>query len=311
MPPKRIRHRPAKKSTVAAYQPSDLIIKDTVDKGKGVFSSTPIPQGTCIISEYPIVTFPFIHTPKDIIASVLGCTEGERNKIMAFSYSAAFASLHPYQRIAETNCVPMPEREQAGLFETICRVNHDCRPNAMYLWEERLGKEVLRALTDIPAGEEITVSYTPNLLDRRERRELLQSAWDFSCRCLSCALPPDELAKSDQRVSQLSRIIDAHADTTFLRTSPTFALAKVRQALAIIKEEKLWHQDCDQYYDAFQVCAAWGDMVNAKVWAGRAVNAYTRNYGADGERTMQMRAHAEDPRGFSEWGTSGIRMLSS
>ncbi|KAG9009259.1 hypothetical protein FRB94_012328 [Tulasnella sp. JGI-2019a] len=153
MPPKRVRHRPAKKSAVETRQPFNLvIIKDTTNKGKGVFASSSIPQGMCIISEYPIIAFPLVHDSNDIITTVEKCTEDERNKILAFSYSPSKASLNPYQRVALTNCVPMAEKKQAGLFETICRVNHDCRPNAMYSWNESLGKEVLYAMVEAPAG---------------------------------------------------------------------------------------------------------------------------------------------------------------
>ncbi|KAG9033750.1 hypothetical protein FRB95_014437 [Tulasnella sp. JGI-2019a] len=310
MPAKRIR-KPAKKVAVVpvvAYQPSDLIIKDTPDKGKGVFSSTAIPQGTLIIAEEPIVTFPAIHSPNQIVKAAEACSQEARDKLLTFSYSPAYASLHPFHRIAKTNCVPMPERGQAGLFETICRVNHDCRSNAQYFWNEALGKEVLHALVDIPTGEEITVCYS-TVLDRRERRETLQSSWAFSCQCPSCLLPPDDLAKSDQRMSQLSDIIDAVP--MLLHTSPISALAKIRQAVGIIEEEKYYSLLPAQYYDAFQTCVAWGDLSNSKVWAGRAADAYSRSRGAGGPDVVRMRAFEENPKSHPSWGKLGTRRLNS
>lgn len=145
MPGKRIRRRPvaaaAAASPAVAYQPSDLSIQDTVDKGKGVFTSTAIPPGTCIISEKPLVVFPARHTAAHAPAVVAGCSEEDRRKVMAFGYSPVYTDLNPALRIAKTNCVPMPDSKQAGLFETICRVNHDCTPNAQYFWDRRHGEE--------------------------------------------------------------------------------------------------------------------------------------------------------------------------
>ncbi|KAG8997878.1 hypothetical protein FRB94_002928 [Tulasnella sp. JGI-2019a] len=284
MPPKRVRRRPASSSTssavstssvtpgqppavvdapVAPYQSSHLIIKDTLHKGKGVFSSTSILQGTCIIAEQPILTFPAdIRSPNQITSIVEGCSEEARRKFLAFGFAEVHAKFDPFLRIVKTNCVPMASRNQAGLFETICHVNHDCRPNALYCWDEALGKEVLHALVDIPAGEEITVSYYP-VLDGPERCETLRSTFGFTCQCPSCSIPPTELAQSDRRAAELPRIIDDVA--ILIRTNPTSAIAKIHQAIGIIEREKNYGRLPSQFFDAFQTCAAWRDLPNAKV----------------------------------------------
>ncbi|KAG9009261.1 hypothetical protein FRB94_012330 [Tulasnella sp. JGI-2019a] len=178
----------------------------------------------------------------------------------------------------------------------------------MYSWNESLGKEVLYAMIEIPAGEEITVNYTTTL-DRLKRRAELQSAWAFTCICQSCSLPPEELKKSDERIAQLSKIIDVIP--ILLHFNPVSAIANIRQALVIAEEERLYNQNYAQCGEAFQICAAFGDVVNAKVWAGRAADAYMRCYGADDEVNLQMRSYNEDPRRFSEWGQLGNRKLSS
>lgn len=41
----------------------------------------------------------------------------------------------------------------------VSRLNHDCRPNAAYHFNTDTGKMEVRAVRDITAGEEITVSY--------------------------------------------------------------------------------------------------------------------------------------------------------
>ncbi|KAG8999622.1 hypothetical protein FRB95_012704 [Tulasnella sp. JGI-2019a] len=123
-----------------SHQPVDLIIQDTANKGKGLFSSTPITQGTCIISEDPIVTFP-ASDEDQVIPTVEKLSPEDREKFLAFGYAPTDTSLHLYRRIVKTNAVPMYERKQGGIFEMICRANHDCRPNAMFSWDDGLGKE--------------------------------------------------------------------------------------------------------------------------------------------------------------------------
>ncbi|KAG8868855.1 hypothetical protein FRB98_003180 [Tulasnella sp. 332] len=320
MPSKRIRRRPASATSSPAapsliaplptseYKPSDLTIKDTAHKGKGVFTSVAIPQGTCIISETPLVTFPDTFTPAEALAVVARCSEDDRQKFMAFTYSPAYANQDPVFGIAKTNCVPMASLRQAGLFETICRVNHDCRPNSEYFWDHTLGKEVLYALVDIPAGEELTVCYS-DLLERRERRAWLTSNFGFNCKCESCTLPSTELAQSNQRMTKLSEIIAA--TPMLIRINPVSAIAQIHQSLAIIEQEKCWGCGPSQAYDALQICVAWRDLPNAKIWAGRAAELFGRCRGLDGENAVRMRAYARDPTSHMLWGALGTRKLSS
>ncbi|KAG8862741.1 hypothetical protein FRB96_000751 [Tulasnella sp. 330] len=313
MPPKRIRRRPASTATSPApeYKPSDLAIKDTVNKGKGVFTSVAIPKTTCIISEKPLVTFPIVHPKAQssmMLAVVATCNEDDRQKIMAFGSSSVYVDLDPILGIAKTNCVPLVGSDQLGLFETICRINHDCRPNAQYFWDQTIGKEVLHALVDIHAGEEITVSYS-TVIDRRQRRAALTSGLGFNCHCPSCSLPPAELAQSDRRMKKLSEIIDS--TPMLLQLNPVSAITQIRQALVIIEQEKFWALASAQAYDAFQTCVAWSDLRNAKIWAGRGAEFHSRTCGVDGDGAVRMKALEQDPKSHRLWGAMGIRRLSS
>jgi hypothetical protein len=70
------------------------------------------------------------------------------------------------------------------------RFNHSCVPNAAIDSEKR----VVRAIRPIRPGEEITVSYTPQLyLPREQRRRVLSDRYFFTCRCAACS----ESAKSE------------------------------------------------------------------------------------------------------------------
>ena len=46
---------------------------------------------------------------------------------------------------------------EAGVFFSVCRINHSCQPNAHEEWNAELGKETVHALQTIASGEEITI----------------------------------------------------------------------------------------------------------------------------------------------------------
>ena len=85
-----------------------------------------------------------------------------------------------------------------GLFLTASRMNHSCWPNVLLSSADGLLGEVV-ALRDIPAGEEITVSYlrASHLETRQERAAKLQELWQFQCCCRLCSLPGQEAREND------------------------------------------------------------------------------------------------------------------
>ena len=68
--------------------------------------------------------------------------------------------------------------------------NHSCAPSAAYS-NERWRLRVT-SLQRIQAGEEVTISYLPPELSRRERREQLWRQYKFKCTCLRCCGSEEE-----------------------------------------------------------------------------------------------------------------------
>ncbi|KAJ6646346.1 SET domain-containing protein 5 [Pseudolycoriella hygida] len=76
--------------------------------------------------------------------------------------------------------------EDNGLYLRISRVNHSCKPNAAYMYDETFKVLILYSLTDIKIGQEITINYqqfddvrcktTPE-----DSRALLQQKWHITC----------------------------------------------------------------------------------------------------------------------------------
>lgn len=77
-----------------------------------------------------------------------------------------------------------------GLFPgDVSLVNHSCDPNATRVFELEPGerpKAVIRAVREVRAEEEVTVSYISPLLPREERARRLRESWGFTCRCPRC-----------------------------------------------------------------------------------------------------------------------------
>jgi hypothetical protein len=88
-----------------------------------------------------------------------------------------------------------------GLYNVISRLNHSCQPNVIWSTNDDNPPylQEVRALRDIPAGEEMTASYlrASKLRSRAERQEMLRN-WAFICNCPVCSLTGADLEKNEK-----------------------------------------------------------------------------------------------------------------
>mmetsp|Transcript_12382 Transcript_12382/g.27472 ORF Transcript_12382/g.27472 Transcript_12382/m.27472 type:complete len:408 (-) Transcript_12382:40-1263(-) len=119
--------------------------------------------------------------------------------------------------IFQTNSFQLgDETDHAGLFLTIARMNHSCRPNATHFWRPDLHKMVIHATVDIGVGDEICTCYGPSdCRDTAGRRHYLQERYSFDCACGMCMEGND--AGGDDRIRELGILFEDIA----LRTSST------------------------------------------------------------------------------------------
>ena len=109
--------------------------------------------------------------------------------------------------ICETNSYPQ------GVYITISRLNHSCRPNAMFCEGSKSFESRIRAASKINAGEEITISYVPTTvkhMNRKERQKWLLKRRQFVCRCNFCQHDAEDekdfaLYELFQRAEQLKK----------------------------------------------------------------------------------------------------------
>lgn len=78
-----------------------------------------------------------------------------------------------------------------ALFSTLSMVNHSCRPSChvSFHWHASTGlTAALRAIRPVAAGEEICISYGPQVGERitAARQRALQQQYGFVCGCCAC-----------------------------------------------------------------------------------------------------------------------------
>ncbi len=80
-----------------------------------------------------------------------------------------------------------------GLFETACRMNHSCKPNCVWFTTQDGKSKIIRAISTIPKGEELTIDYSGNLLEATPaRRDDILQTKGFLCGCERCAANHDD-----------------------------------------------------------------------------------------------------------------------
>ncbi|CAE8611464.1 unnamed protein product [Polarella glacialis] len=87
----------------------------------------------------------------------------------------------------QSNAWRGPGDGRFSLYQTICRANHSCSPNALVGNDN--GKGTFTALQTIAPGDEIRPSYVSvEVLESSvmERRQVLAQGWGFWCGCHRC-----------------------------------------------------------------------------------------------------------------------------
>lgn len=106
---------------------------------------------------------------------------------------AAQESEKTHSGIFQTNAVFSEHTGTASLFGLLSRINHGCMPN-VYKDVSQKGPEIaLKAVFDIPHGDELFLSYTPGDMVKptTERRATLLRRYHFVCTCERCG-PADK-----------------------------------------------------------------------------------------------------------------------
>ena len=89
--------------------------------------------------------------------------------------------------VFKTNCLPVGDSNSLGLYLRISKFNNSCCPNAGYRWNHDVQGQVVQAMRDIQAGEEICVTYFhANFMTSTVRQKHTLMGWGFKCQCEAC-----------------------------------------------------------------------------------------------------------------------------
>ena len=74
----------------------------------------------------------------------------------------------------------------SGIFLKAARINHSCRPNAHYTWNDNLGKLTIYAMVHVLAGAEISIRYLEMFPPRLKRNHQLHRIYGLERQCQVC-----------------------------------------------------------------------------------------------------------------------------
>jgi hypothetical protein len=191
--------------------PPDVYVVEPSDgKGLGVFAAHDLEIGDIIMRETPIIKitpptvakgdpYPMSKITKLVRKEFEALSPDAQKDVLSLTYHATAIekeSMDVLGLIFRTNAYNTGDK--IGLFPKIARINHGCRPNTSYYWNEHFNKRIVYATRKIKAGEEFSVSYISLLLTQEQRQKQLDR-YGFTCQCEACAQEHAAQEASDYR----------------------------------------------------------------------------------------------------------------
>jgi len=191
-------------------------------KGCGVVAARNINIGELLLAESPLIVVPWwvrhsmfpAKEKKECLARAVRDLTPDQRKEFFNLHDSKVGENEPktIDGIWRTNNFalgPSGPRSDNGLFLKISRFNHSCVPYAEFMWNEEKRQQEIRAIRDIPEGEEITICYFTLLVGARsqkERKEYLQSHYGFPCDCVACSLEGEEKKINDRERKEVGSL---------------------------------------------------------------------------------------------------------
>ena len=195
-------------------QSSDVYrVMPSPGKGLGMFATRYIQQGTRILEDDVLFIIPAGLSEESTIDSVISAYSS-----LPPDRQNAFSGLHDPHPSKPSHVL---NRYKANAFEisnlseiytpvisyAVClqasRINHSCAPNAYLDFNTNIYQVTVHAIADIPAGQEITISYCSPHYTREIRRGYL-ARYNFVCRCTVChhSTAVGRLKEAERRLMQ-------------------------------------------------------------------------------------------------------------
>lgn len=268
-----------------------LVANKTLHRGEKIFSSTPI--AITDVDAYDMVEserLALLHRGVESLP-----TETQR----LFWELMGHKKGDPVEDRINTNNfdVTIDGVSQQVLFPEIAMLNHDCRPNAAYFFDEQTMTQYVHAIRDIQPGEEITITYIDNEKDRKTRLARLQN-WGFQCNCLSCTAHSSLTEESDRRLYQITDLALMLDDWT---SSSSASPAVAEMLVSLYVQERLDASLGTAYKYAAETYSSFGKKWEAMKYARLSVEVNMLDKGFRDSDVAEMKKMAVDPEKTWSW----------
>ncbi|QDS72516.1 hypothetical protein FKW77_000137 [Venturia effusa] len=263
--------------------PQVYTILPSPGKGLGLFALHDLEIGTIIIREKPILAisrpsfekgsgYPLPAISRLVRAEFARLTPTQQSQVSNLTFHAIDKEKEESDilgLIFRSNAYKTGER--IGLFPRISRINHSCRPNTSYYWNEKLGVRVVFATKKIKKGEEISDSYISLLAPREERNGSLRP-YGFVCGCHACVKGGKESDERRVEVKKAFGLLEGKLDMSLTKDRTEIMNAKENawlslRVIALLHQEEL----ADYYANAYKFAAVFhskiGDWATATKYA--------------------------------------------
>ena len=284
----------------------------TLASGKGLRAVTAYKQGDEIMRETAVMRIPNSQPAasreaaeqlhKDEIQRAFNSLhERTQQSVMALSScdeDGAGVARTP-KGVYDTNSFRLGNDPKGGLFLTIARLNHSCRPNVTHFWNPQLQQKFVFAARDIDIGEELLTTYGPGqCMTTRGRREYLYERFSFECNCEMCREGNEN--RGDERMMEIQALQEDIALQLSSGTMPAAEvecqLATVRKCLLLMKEQGLGGGAFTKsiFHHGYQICLAAGDYDGAWSYLRRELTAVRDSEGIHSSKAIEIEQALKD-----------------
>ncbi|KAI8931520.1 hypothetical protein NX059_011179 [Plenodomus lindquistii] len=269
-----------------------LIANKTLNRGDQIFASTPI-----LITDpdaYDLSTADRLALLHRGVATLPPSSQDRFWELMGHT------SDDPIDDRINTNNfeVTIDGISQSALFPEMAMLNHDCRPNAAYFFDEASMSQYVHAIHTIQPGEEITITYIDNEKIRATRMRKLKRNWGFECGCSSCTAHPALTQESDTRLLQIENLAKALDDWT-AKSAATPEVAEL--LISLVKQERLDATLATAYKHAAEVYSSFGRKFEAAKYARLSTELSMLDKGFNDGDVGHMRKMAANPELSWSW----------
>ncbi|KAG5931439.1 hypothetical protein E4U53_001770 [Claviceps sorghi] len=182
-----------------------------------------------------------------------------------------------------------------GVFPETSLINHDCRPNLAYFFDYNTLTHYVHAITDIPPGAELTITYIDTTQPRHTRADTLHRTWGFHCSCSQCSLAPALARASDRRLAQIRDL------STRFGAGAVVSAAAAERLVGLFHQERLHAPAAEAYAVAAVAHCFEGRYSETLRWGSLALETALLDRGPHAEGIDRLTLLAEEPERDKCW----------